>query len=127
MVALCDPFPQPRARCDGRSKELGEGRGARQCTREGLPVRQGVESSSFGNSGLAVNMINMAGHNMGTTGLVLGEKPENALCEAPGPPGVKALAGRRDGEESTRQAGGERRRMAGMARQTYTSHSRRQQ
>ena len=41
-------------------------------------------------------MINMAGHNMGTTGLVLGEKPENALCEAPAPPGVKALVVREE-------------------------------
>ena len=38
-----------------------------------------------------MNMSNMAGHDMGTSRLVLGEKPENALCEAPGPPGVKAL------------------------------------
>jgi len=34
---------------------------------------------SASNSGLAVNMSNMAGHDVGTTGLVLGEKPENAL------------------------------------------------
>ena len=63
-------------------KSWGRGagrRGEKVHTSRASLVGQGVESSSFGNSWLAVNMRNMAGHNMGTTGLVLGEKPENAL------------------------------------------------
>ena len=87
IPAAKGPVQWPLQRAGGGARGGAE----RRCTREALPVGQGLESSGFGTSGLAVNTITMAGHSRGIHGLVPGRKPAEGLCDAPIPPGVKAL------------------------------------